>query len=74
FQRQENGKDQNVYFIAGGGVFLDVERRGEKENSSWIVSRTGLDSRTIRTVMNSEGINAVKLDAAAFDQRRIFYA
>ncbi|PCN48030.1 hypothetical protein Csp2054_09150 [Curtobacterium sp. 'Ferrero'] len=74
YQRTEGGKDQDVYFIAGGGVFLDLERRGEKSNTSWIVKRTGLDSRAIRVLMNAEGINAVKLDARAYDERRIFYA
>lgn len=53
------------------GLFVDIVRDGKK---TWLVDRAGIDARTIRTVLNREGVKAVVLDARDFDERRAVYA
>ncbi|WP_181420120.1 hypothetical protein [Curtobacterium sp. MCPF17_003] len=73
FQRKDDktGKPQDTYFVAGPGLFVDIVRDGKK---TWLVDRAGIDARTIRTVLNREGVKAVVLDARDFDERRAVYA
>lgn len=72
YQRQSaDGKtDQNVYFVAGPGIFLDiVTAKGDQ----WLASRTGLASPKLREVLNREGVKAVKIPARDYDERRALY-
>lgn len=71
YQRVQNKKAQDIYFIAGPGVFADIlVKPGEKTD---LLKKTGLSSSQVRGLLNRDGVKAVKLDAAEYDQRRILY-
>lgn len=80
FQRKDTaGKAQNVYFIAGPGIFLDivtgkVDADGKPEDPQWIVRRTGISTSKIREVLNREAVKVQTLDARDYDERRSLYA
>ena len=73
YQRKDakTGKPENTYFIAGPGLFVDLARADG--SGTWLVGSTGLDSRTIRAVLNREGVKTEILAARDFDERRSLY-